>query len=221
MAKNLSNSEVEPDPDFDSLDDIMVWMERCSAALFSKQGTLLSALAEGHLGEYPEFLGMTPDNIRAYFERAVHEVELAAILYMVAYAEARIREDFLYRVSAANKSSGDLLVSAMENLRKKYDKIWQIPLFENGILDQWKVLIQRSHQDGQLFNASQCVNRIGAFKNPLRLRHWIAHGRYWKPKGYSLSQLPPSQVEKIINQGFDTLKKIAIDLKLVPVWKDL
>jgi hypothetical protein len=118
-------------------------------------------------------IGSSLENVEAYFRSSKKEIEIAAILTIVANMEARVRLD------AANRSktphANGLIGGRLRQLHDKARKTWQIPLYENGILDAWKMAA------AAVAYPSLAI-ATGRFSALLQIRHWAAHGRYWALK---------------------------------------
>ena len=125
------------------------------------------ATASGGLADVPErFVGMTVSEIDGYYSDKRQELDWVTCLELLAATEAALRVDFHIRV---DKRLKDLLTRRFREVRKKHKKRpLQIRLVE-GILDSW----------GDVEPDKKTV--IGEFKGALKLRHWLAHGRYWTP----------------------------------------
>ena len=50
---------------------------------------------------------------------------------------------------------------------------------------------------------------IGKFKDVLRVRHWVAHGRYWELPG-GIKRYPPVNVAKAVTSLYKALGEAAI-----------
>ena len=84
---------------------------------------------------------------------------------MLACTGAARRVDFIERVIHKSK---DEVCRGFRDVFREYGKnIRQ----EEDILDLWRA--QRT---------ARIRGAVSAFKGVLNLRHWLAHGRYWKPK---------------------------------------
>jgi hypothetical protein len=148
-------------------------------------------------------VGSGPQDADAYFKACKQEIDLSAVITLVAAAEARIRLDVKQRC----KSSGDL-AARLSLLTNSVNHEYQIPLYENGIMDAWKDCV------GSLSNVSQkdrdrLLTGIGGFKSLLPVRHWVAHGRYWKLRR-GAERYPPLAVANIVNKLYDALRETAV-----------
>jgi hypothetical protein len=88
-----------------------------------------------------------------------------------------------------NRLSGRLLILFKE---EKTKQLWKVPLYESDILEAWKWYIQI----GLSISSSEkdrLIGKIGKFKELLRIRHWVAHGRYW-PLQLNIKKYPPELV---------------------------
>jgi hypothetical protein len=112
----------------------------------------------------------TLNQIDAYFASSKREIEIAAILTLIASMEARIRLDAAFRSN--NSSANGFLGGRLKILLAKSQRTWQVPLYERGILDEWKLA-------GNALGTPGLAMTIGSFSDLLKIRHWTAHGRYW------------------------------------------
>ncbi len=154
-------------------------------------------------------VGSGPQDSDNYFEKCKQEIDLAAVITLVAAAEARIRLDAKQRC----KDSGDL-AARLRLLTNSVSKEYQVALYENGIVDAWKDCV------GSLPSVSQkdrdrILTGVGGFKNLFPVRHWVAHGRYWPLRG-GVKQYPPVGVAKTVNRLYDTLRETTRLAGLMP-----
>ena len=106
------------------------------------------------------FFGMTPDEVGALFLR----LDQLAMLDLLSTAEAYLRVDCQNRVRKRRK---DALSRQFRSVAKhRPDKV----RLAEDILDGWS-----KHHPGH----KTCISE---FKAALKLRNWLAHGRYWYPK---------------------------------------
>ncbi|MET3431687.1 hypothetical protein ABIC71_001165 [Herbaspirillum seropedicae] len=186
-------------------EDILDWLSVCIDGLYKERSSVLDAVKKAKTegaAVPPTFLGMTPDEVQDYFRSAERELEIAAVLALIASAEARIRLDSRTRLKGAD--------SLARSLRKLFDEStseWSVALYQYGICDAWKDYISQtgfSNSDKDRYRG-----RIGAFKELLSVRHWVAHGRYWAEPPM-LAQYPPVLVVRAVNELFAALADISI-----------
>jgi hypothetical protein len=85
---------------------------------------------------------------------------------MIACTEAAVRVDFLQRVGNKEK---DVLSRRFQDFHREFgDRV----RLEEHILDNWR----------DISAVAATRSAIQKFKGVLGLRHWLAHGRYWRPK---------------------------------------
>ncbi len=113
----------------------------------------------------PRYVGMAPDELDGLFDFHGGELEEAAILGLFAATEAALRIDFNERVRQRWKEP---VSRHFRDLDRKFSG--RVPLEE--ILNGWR--------DQAL--AQRVKTAVGDFKGAFKLRDWLAHGRYWKPK---------------------------------------
>jgi hypothetical protein len=146
-----------------SLATIWQWYEAIQAALNSYQRDILNALFQGQSVNEP-FLFMTKEDVLDYFVQQKTELEHLVSLNMMASVEAAIRIDYLKRVYARKKDS------VSRRFRELHKKKGVKASLEEDILKIWKQ------------EQPSCKTAIDQFQNASKLRHWLAHGRYWTPK---------------------------------------
>lgn len=110
------------------------------------------------------YIGFTKQELREIFDGHVEELEQNACLSILSAVEANFRIDYLIRV---NKKFKD---SLSRRFRKMYKEKEQAVSLEQDILTLWK----QEHPDFKMI--------ISDYVGALKYRHWLAHGRYWKPK---------------------------------------
>ena len=157
LWNTLSNQEQ-------SLSKVWAWHEFQRALIGEEHKRLFGALARG---ERPatRYVGKTPDELDADFAFQTAELGLLTMLGMLACTEAALRVDFIERVSERKKD--EVSRGFRDVFRERGKKI----RLEEDILDVWRQ--QR---------IVRIKGAVSAFKGVLNLRHWLAHGRYWKPK---------------------------------------
>jgi hypothetical protein len=161
------------DPDIDS---VWLWFQFQIALIREERGRVLrmfrpgiAIVAESLRPPELQFVDFTRAEVEEFFDAQRDRLELLTMLELLATTEAALRIEFESRVSARKK---DGLSRRFRELRKKHgDKIELnehilVPLKDEGV----------------------AANVIAAFRGTLGLRHWLAHGRHWRPKlgrGYS------------------------------------
>ncbi len=114
---------------------------------------------------YPErFSAYTINEIQKELGERIHELSLTSSFSILSALEAMFRIDYLQRNYKRKKDS--LSVACRDIYREKQTKA----SLEDDILEAWKANTEGSHQ------------LISELKGALKYRHWLAHGRYWKPK---------------------------------------
>jgi len=146
-----------------TLSEVWQWYQILDHAIDHYQIEVTNALLSGR--EVSDiFLGMVKEEIIEYFVWQTEELDRLVSLNLMASAEATIRIDYLTRVYEKKK---DTISRACRALYKQ--KGARVSL-EDDILAIWKQ------------NYPECKIAIGHFIGVLKLRHWLAHGRYWTPK---------------------------------------
>ena len=152
-------------PQRHTLDDVRNWHEGIIESLDAHRAATLASFHGSSFVPASRFFGMTRDEIDEEFGSRREELDSLTILGLMASAEAAIREDYRRRVAGARS---DTLSKAYLVLHRGLPGNQRLrPSLEDDILDTLK--------------DSGVVSRhvIGDFRDALRLRHWLAHGRYW------------------------------------------
>jgi len=110
----------------------------------------------------PELVGYAPNDV---FDIRVKELDLSAVLTILAAIEAALRLDYLER--ATNRKPKGPLTERFREIHKLKEHRASL---EDDILDAW-----RDH-------GGAASKLIGNLKGAFKYRHWLAHGRYWIPK---------------------------------------
>lgn len=195
-------------------ESVLRWLELCAAGLVREKaeadrrlaaGLPLPAALNDELG-----LGASQAEIAEHFDACRRELELAAILTMTAAAEARIRVDAISRT----ETGSDDLAERLKLLRANARIDWSIALYDDGIIEAWKRYIA-SLKPLPDTDRARLLAAIGRFKNLLTIRHWVAHGRYWKLR-WSPEHFHPIDVADIVTQLYEAFQEIAAFGKLIP-----
>ena len=112
----------------------------------------------------PRFLGYSPSEVREELDKRIAELNLTSMLILLSAIEAAFRVDYQLR---CYRGPADRLSQAFRKLHKR--KSLRVNL-ETEIIGAWK--------DETNVN----LKLIGQLRGAFKLRHWIAHGRYWEPK---------------------------------------
>lgn len=139
------------------------WHQESRSAVDDRELKMLDLIAQQRPVPLA-ILGMTSQEVTAYFESIRRELDAATSLLALAEAEAVLRVDYLSRVQRRAK---DAVSRAYRELHK--EKGASVRLDED-ILATWVT----HHGD--------CKAAVSEFRAILNLRHWLAHGRYWLPK---------------------------------------
>jgi len=93
----------------------------------------------------------------------LEELEVNCVFMLLSSIESWIRIDYENRVKNRLR---DELSKELKEIDKEYDKTYKISV--DKLCDTYKKYFQ-----GQIFSH---------IKASFKLRHWLAHGRYWNPK---------------------------------------
>lgn len=143
--------------------ELRSWHRELHEAIDGRELAVTDAIARG--APVPDsVLGMTEDELSQFFERQRAELDVAGSLLVLAEAEAVLRTDFEARVHRRGK---DVVSRAFREIHKLVGKKARL---EQDVLVTWTE------------NVPSAASAISAFRAALKLRHWLAHGRYWVPK---------------------------------------
>lgn len=113
--------------------------------------------------------GRTRQEVEEFFGAQRAELEFLTMFELLASTEAVLRRDFWHRVRARKKDSLSRRYRAIHSERRNNGNKAPIRLRED--------ILQALDEEGV---------RVSDFRGALKLRNWLAHGRYWNPKlGYS------------------------------------
>jgi hypothetical protein len=174
-----------------TLDDIWQHYDALRGTVVREAEETRQSLGRGTAPRNPQLLGMGIEEMDAYFEAILEEIDAQASLFLLAATEATLRVDFLARVYERRKDPVSRTFRDVYKRRRQHTKT-KVRL-EEDILDTW----------GQEWPESK--SHASRLKGALEYRHWLAHGRWWPPK---LGQrYDPSGLVQIIT-GF--LAKIGV-----------
>lgn len=105
-------------------------------------------------------MGLTVNEIEDFYEAQRDQLNLMVMLELLATTEAILRLDFEARITARKKDSLSRRFRAIR--KKRADRV----RLDEDILDAMK-------DEGI---------PVAGFKGILKLRHWLAHGRHWRPR---------------------------------------
>lgn len=162
-----------------TLDEIRDWHRDIVDALIDHRASIQHAIRHGS-AIAPRFVGMTEGEVDAHYDADRRELDRLTVLNLVASAEGTLKVDYFRRVAERRK---DLLSVAYRKWHRSLSSRKQLrPDFdEGGILD---VLKETRVMDN---------NIVGRYRECLRARHRMGHGRYWS-KPVELDQLDPDDV---------------------------
>lgn len=162
-----------------TLDEIREWRNDVVDALVCQRASVQRSIRTGSVG-WHRFVGMTESDLDAWYDAQRRELDRLTVLNLVASAEATVKVDFFRRVGQRLK---DPLSRAYRNWHATLSAKRQLrPDFDDGeILD----VLKKAHVMDN--------NIVGQYRECLRARHWLGHGRYWA-KPVEVDQLDPDDV---------------------------
>jgi len=191
--------EVEFFEDRPSAARTMAWYDDVTRALECDEASVLNSLGSSAPPPiHSKFAGFTRANVNAYFKKTRAELELLVSLALLASAEAVLRRDFLTRIYEQRKDPVSQAFKQIYDAQEK-NPVWQTSL-ERDILGTWK---DHHPQNPEAFRN---------FKSMLKLRHWLAHGRWSKP---NLGREPGQYTARLV---FDTASALFTILPQVTGW---
>ena len=113
---------------------------------------------------FARFFDSTPQELAEELKHRIEETDLRSILVTLAALEASFRIDYQSRCREKLK---DDLSRAFRAIYK--EKEISVSL-DQDIFEAWKAYFPESK------------GIIGDLRTAFRLRHWLAHGRYWEPR---------------------------------------
>ncbi len=161
----------------------------------------------------PRFANFTPQQLLERLEEVRAELDRQVVLLLVASTEGALRRDYAARVQAATSpqvarwrrlafllhlprflwSNVGTVEERLVDLQVRYaDKV---PLDE--VLDVWKF-------------AGADASLIGRFRQVVRHRHWLAHGRYFRDRS-GLASPDPRGVHTLVSTMFQDLTALRAD----------
>jgi hypothetical protein len=163
-----------------TLDDVWRWYEFQRAIVGEEKGRVFEEVGLGIALTQPRYFGKTIEELEADFAYHLAELGHAVALLILASTEAALRVDFVKRVGQKKKDPVSRRFRQVHKRRKDRCRL------EEDILDVW---VDQSSESGVKAAVSE-------FKGALNYRHWLAHGRYWKPKlGYAAGYEPVDVLE--------------------------
>lgn len=179
------------------LADLWVWYEFQRALIGEEKGRVFDALTAGFAPHTNRYVGKTPEELEDDFAFQIFELDQLTMLGLLTAAEASLRVEFVDRV--ANRRKDDLSREFRDAFKAAKHRLEKIQLDED-ILDAW-----REHANTRIKSA------ISEFKGALKLRHWLAHGRYWRPKLGRANGYNPNDVFDICNELLQALEILPAD----------
>ncbi len=114
-------------------------------------------------GSFKKFASYNTSELNQEKKDRLKELEIGCVFMILSSIESFIRINYEYRVRNRLK---DELSKKLKTIDKDYDKAYKISI--DKLCDTYKEYYQ-----GKIFSH---------IKSSFKLRHWLAHGRYWEPK---------------------------------------
>lgn len=147
------------------LPDVWEWYAFQRSLVIDEKNRVVTVLINGEPFRIPRYFGKDRGEVDDLFEYQTIELDRLVMLGLLTTAEAALRVDYLVRVRDRRKDE------VSRRFRRIYeDRKLRTQLKE--ILNVWR----------DLGPSPQAKNAVGEFKGALKLRDWLSHGRYWRPK---------------------------------------
>ena len=151
-------------PEPRSLEQVRAWHEAMNESLFAHRARVLANIRREAPAVESRFMGMSRGEVGDFFHAQRKELDDLSILAMMASAEAAIRADYARRLY---RRGGDGLTREYVALRGRLGAQVRASLDED--------ILEAMRGSGLV-----SLHLVSRFRDALRLRHWLAHGRYWK-----------------------------------------
>ncbi|OGU38956.1 MAG: hypothetical protein A2X61_09490 [Ignavibacteria bacterium GWB2_35_12] len=164
----LSMAKVPLSGEEKSIEYIWSWFEDQKEALRDFRNKLWGLITTSNIKDDHNFFSFTTDDINDYFNNSEEELEHLVCFDLISATEAFLWVDFYQKVHRKDKSK--LGKEFRIITKKKSKKVKGNISLEQDIIESWKKI---HYEKKDIFS-----NLLGI----LNYRHWLAHGRYWKPK---------------------------------------
>jgi len=152
--------------DEQDLNEIWEWYVLQNMLIGDEAVNTLDALLSGSASIASRYFGKTRDELDEFFAYQRSELGQVTMLILLAAAEAALRVDYIVRIIENKKDA----------VSKQFSEIYKLQKLEVGLDDQILEIWKENSATPEIKAA------IGESRGALRLRNWLAHGRYWKPK---------------------------------------
>jgi hypothetical protein len=160
------------------LSDVLEWFMQSHDSLEHYQNHI-EDLSNNNPGQLPSlYKGMEFDEFNEYFESLKAEISLLFIFYLISLTEGKIRVDFFDRVE---ENFADLVSKKYIAQYRKAGPSKAKEIRLESLMEIWKNYFRGNNAQVQI---------IGEFKNRMKTRHWIAHGRYWDYNSHDRYTVP-------------------------------
>lgn len=162
----MARAYVDPETaEPQTLDEILHWHGGIVDALREQLASVQNAIRRGSAVS-PRFATMTEAEVELVHDAQRLELDRLTVFNLVASVEAAIRIDYFRRVSRKLRDPLALVYRRWNKTLSKKKK--KRPNFDQGgILE---ILKNSNLIDNNL---------IGRYRECLKARHWVGHGRYW------------------------------------------
>lgn len=147
-----------------NLDEVWDWYDFQTELLGDESARTLEAFDSGMPVSRPRYHGEARDELRAFFDGQREELGRITMLTLLSATEAALKVDFIVRVMRGKKDAISKRFAAV------YKSVKLNVRLDQDILEIWKTDPPQP----------SIPSAVGEFRGALNLRHWLAHGRYWK-----------------------------------------
>ena len=143
-----------------SIEEILEWYRITENSLYENEKLIIT----NRNTSLNKFYGETPEQVKNEFKYVKDELDKMVCLDMLSAIEAALKVDYIVRAKGKKKDN------LSKCFRSEYSNVKERVSLERTILSGWK-RIHPEHKD-----------IIGQYKELLKYRNWLAHGRLWEEK---------------------------------------
>ena len=176
------------------LQEIWGWYEFQRVLIGEEKSRVLDVPAGSVSLAMSRYVAKTREELEEDFAYQIAERDQVTMLGMLACTEAALRVDFTERVWNKRKDAVSRKFLTLTEGRPWNPLDWRrrthMIRLEEDILDTWRN-----------YGADPGIRHaVGEFKGVFNLRHWLAHGRWWKPRPGRAAEYDPVDVFDICTQ---------------------
>jgi hypothetical protein len=166
-----------------SPDDVWLHYDQLIEALEAYQFAVTERMRRGEEVS-PIFHDWTIEAVKKNFERLDEELFCWVIMNIITSTEAIVRQDYLQRVAERRKDPLSRIYRALYRTKGNAVRL------KDDLLLEWPKV------------SPSCRVAVNRFIEVLPIRHWIAHGRYYKLRGKLMDiETIRTRIEELLNCG--------------------